>query len=126
MCRQKPLSPSLFQFPSFSCPLVYASQKWALYNIIWSALSGTQQMVILPTRHVVFQEEVKLIGHTAERLGNTSSYGNNAILDAIFLRHIFMHSWVDLDTLRQIFGMLAPWLMISPNKLLYCFSIVLY
>lgn len=63
-------------------------------------------MLILPTWHVVFQEEVKLIGHTLHNdFGNASSYGSNAILDAIFLRHIFMHSCVDLDTLRQIFGM---------------------
>ena len=78
------------------------------YVFEWTAVireGGTQQMLIFPTCRVVFQEEVKLIGHTSHRDGgNMSSYGNNAVLDAIILRHIFMHSYVDLDTLRDLFG----------------------
>lgn len=71
-------------------------------------------MLIFPTRRVVFQEEVKLIGHTLHKdCGNTSSYGNNAVLDAIFLRHIFMHSCVDLDTLGELFGVSSQYQLLS-------------
>lgn len=53
-------------------------------------------MLILPSWHVAFQREVKLIGYALHNdFGNASSYGSNAILAAIFLRHVFMHSvWI--------------------------------
>lgn len=55
-----------------------------------------QQMLILPTWHFVFQEEVKLIGYALHNdFGNASSYGSDATLDAIFLRQVVMHSmWI--------------------------------
>lgn len=58
------------------------------YVFEWAAhirQGGTQQMLIFPTCRVVFQEEVESIGHTLHKGdGNVSSYGNNAVLDAIF------------------------------------------
>ena len=46
-----------------------------------------------------------MIGHSLQKDGdNMSSYGSSAVLDTIFLRHIFMHSCVDLDTLGELFG----------------------
>lgn len=41
-------------------------------------------MPIFPTLGVVFQEQVELIGHASHKDGgNTSSYDNNAVLDAM-------------------------------------------
>lgn len=65
-------------------------------------------MLIFPTQGVIFQEEVKLIGHTLHKDGsNRSSCDNNAVLHAIFLRHIFIHSCEDLGTLGKLFGGLS-------------------
>lgn len=117
--KSLPLLPFLPVSSLFLLPCLRSPQNWALCDIFcseWSAditEGGTQQMLIFPTRRVVFQEEVKLIGHTLHKVcGNTSSYGNNAGLDAVFLRHIFMHSCMDFDTLRELFGVSGQyWLL---------------
>lgn len=83
------------------------------YVFEWSAdlaEGGTQQMLIFSSHRVVFQEKVKLIGHTLHTdCGDTFSCGNTVVLDAIFLGHIFMHSCVDLDTLRELLSVAAKY-----------------
>lgn len=62
-------------------------------------------MLIFPTCRVVFQEAVKSIGHTLHK--DCCTTAKNAALGAIFLRHNFIHSCVDLDTLREMSGLLS-------------------
>lgn len=78
-------------------------------------------MPIFPTRRVVFQEEVKLIGHTLHKdCGNTSSYGNNAVQDAIFFSQTYLHAFLrGFRRIKTIIGrvksILAPQLMFSSH-----------
>lgn len=80
-------------------------------------------MLILPTRHVVFQEEVKLISHALQN--DLVIHPRTATMQywmPFFSDISSCISWMELDALRQVFGMLAPRLMFSPNK---CFSAML-
>lgn len=107
MRGQRPPTPSLIH--SFLPLPVYASQKLGIVQYHMSMngplrASAMQQVLILLTRHVVFQKEVKLIGHTLTMtLVMHPHICNNAILQAVsptylhaFLpgfRHITANIW---------------------------------
>lgn len=69
-------SPLRFLTPSFPLHIT----NWALYDIIylwlvrWEWDTADAHFFFVNIWHVVFQKEVKLIGHTLHDFGNTTSY----------------------------------------------------
>lgn len=104
MWGQRPPTPSLIH--SFLPLPVYASQKLGIVRYHMSMngplrASAMQQVLILLTRHVVFQKEVKLISHTLTMtLVIHPPICNNAILQAV--SPTYLHAF--LPGFRHITG----------------------